>query len=426
MILPHPLNEEQQRRSQHYAYGFNTFNGLSYICVGDTILILFGVQLGLPNWVIATLGALYYFGYLLLPLGKPIAAKVGVAQCQSICWLLRNTVAILIASTAILVHYGWHRTAIAILLVGAFTFYGFRSAGIVLYTPFIAGYTPRNAVSRVLGHFYGFYYSASLTALVVIYLLLGWRSNVEVLAGIMVVGALFGITSVWFIRHIDEPASIQQSARRPLLPQLREMFHAPVILRQIVAVFLTSIAHILLFPMAMLTVKRGYGFGDHHALLFSICHTLGACFMSFVTAPVAGRIGPRNILIVAYALEIAVAFALGHAPDHASLVFMGAAFFVIGSNFICINNALGNYFIRTIPQEQQVVASIAVNCFSGAGAGLAGLAINSSLLHRFVPTNAIPEFRHLFLATTCILLPGLVFFLRMKPLPREQSVPKAN
>ncbi len=422
MILPHPLTEEQQRRSQHYAYGFNTFNGLSYICVGDTILILFGVQLGLPNWVIATLGALYYFGYLLLPLGKPIAARVGVAQCQSICWLLRNTTAIVIASTAILVHYGWHRTAIAILLCGAFTFYGFRAAGIVLATPFLAGYTPRDAVSRVLGLFTGCYYFASLTALAAIYLLLGWRSSVEVLAGIMVVGALFGITSTWFIRHIDEPAAIQQSARKPLLPQLRAMLHSPVVLRQIAAVFLTSTAHILLFPMAMLTVKRGYGFSNHHALLFSICHTLGACVMSFATAPVAGRIGPRNLLVIAYALEIAVAFALGHAPDHHSLAFMGTAFFVIGSNFICISNALGNYFIRSIPQEQHVVASIAVNCFSGAVAGLAGLAINSTLLHCFVPHNAIAEFRHLFLATACILLPGLLFFLRMRPLPREKPV----
>ena len=45
MIYPGPLTRLQQERSQRNYNIFNVINGLSYMCLGETVLILFAVQL---------------------------------------------------------------------------------------------------------------------------------------------------------------------------------------------------------------------------------------------------------------------------------------------------------------------------------------------------------------------------------------------
>ena len=57
MILGRPLTAAERRKSQRLYGAFNFGNGMSYMCLGENLLVLFATQLGAPNAVIALLGA---------------------------------------------------------------------------------------------------------------------------------------------------------------------------------------------------------------------------------------------------------------------------------------------------------------------------------------------------------------------------------
>ena len=102
MIYPGPLTRLQQERSQRNYNIFNVINGLSYMCLGETVLILFAVQLACPDYVVSTLGAMTFFGFLLLPLGKIATAHFGAARSQAVFWVARNLSALLVGSATLL------------------------------------------------------------------------------------------------------------------------------------------------------------------------------------------------------------------------------------------------------------------------------------------------------------------------------------
>ena len=56
MILNRTLTAEERRISQRCIEAFNFGNGMSYMCLGESILVLFAARLGAPNAVVALLG----------------------------------------------------------------------------------------------------------------------------------------------------------------------------------------------------------------------------------------------------------------------------------------------------------------------------------------------------------------------------------
>ena len=69
MIFQGPLSVARQHRSQKFYYIFNLINGLSYMCLGETVIILLAVKIKSPDAIVAVLGSMSFFGYLMLPLG---------------------------------------------------------------------------------------------------------------------------------------------------------------------------------------------------------------------------------------------------------------------------------------------------------------------------------------------------------------------
>ena len=49
MILGRQLTARERRRSQHLYCAFNFVNGMSYMCLGESLLVLFAVQLGMVS-----------------------------------------------------------------------------------------------------------------------------------------------------------------------------------------------------------------------------------------------------------------------------------------------------------------------------------------------------------------------------------------
>ena len=98
MIMNGPVPPERQAASKYNYKIFALINGLSYMCLGETVIILLAVQLNCKDYIVSALGAMLYFGFLLLPLGKIVTAHVGAAQSQGIFWVLRNISALIVAA----------------------------------------------------------------------------------------------------------------------------------------------------------------------------------------------------------------------------------------------------------------------------------------------------------------------------------------
>lgn len=424
MIFDEPLSPERQASSRRNFNIFNLINGLSYMCLGETVIILLAVRLHCPDSFIAALGAMLYFGYLLLPLGKITTARVGAASSQALFWVLRNVAALLVAASAVISLYWSQPFGMAVLLTGAFLFYGFRAAGVVMSQPLYGDITTNENRAAFLAATGGLFYCSCLIALTIISLLLHVSQSLWTLTGIIVVGATLGFSSSRFIRKVDETSHIRRSAAKPIRGELLMAFRNPVLRRQIMAGFAINLGVIMLVPVSMLTLKRGYGVSDTEALLYALVQFAASALMSFLAGRVAERIGPRHTILAAYALLLGVAVLWLCAPASFHWYYMILPFLLAGGATVSMSNSMIHYFLQTVPVENRVGSSMFIAVINGSGAGLAGMLLAGSLLRNTVESGVsfggLAGYRLYFLGAVLVLSPGLWIIRRLKPLPLEK------
>ena len=167
MIYDRPLTEEQRRISQKNYNYFSAVNGASYMCLGETVIILFAVKLHAPNSIVAVIGAMMFLGFLLLPLGVIRTGQVGAARSQADFWVCRNVAALLVAVSALVLPLS-QGLAWGMLLLGSFLFYGFRAAGVVMSQPLIGDISSNLDRARLIARSTGLFYAFGLAAMVTI------------------------------------------------------------------------------------------------------------------------------------------------------------------------------------------------------------------------------------------------------------------
>ncbi len=422
MILKGPLSAAQQASSQRNYNIYNAINGLSYMCLGETVLILLAVQLECPDYFISALGAMIYFGYLLLPLGKVVAARIGAAKSQSIFWMARNAAALMVASAPLFCFFGLRPLAMALLLIGAFLFYGFRAAGLVMSQPLIGEITDDLTRPRVIAVSIGLFYLSCLFALLAISLLLRLNSSLWVLTVIIVIGACCGFTASRYISRIDETESLRSSARKPIFQDCLAVFRDTTLRRLILSGFLVNLAIIMTVPVSMLALKRGYQVNDTDALLFALVQ-FGACAgMSFLSGKIAVSIGPRKMILIAYAGMMLIGILWLCAPATRENGYLCLPFLVAGSVFVGSSNAITHYFLQTTPPERRVAGSIFISLMTGVGAGISGMVLAGLLLKWCTGEAAgTPDgYQAYFAVVTLLLAPGFWLIRRLPPLPLEK------
>ncbi len=420
MIYDRPLTEEQRRISQKNYNYFSAVNGASYMCLGETVIILFAVKLHAPNSIVAVIGAMMFLGFLLLPLGVIRTGQVGAARSQADFWVCRNVAALLVAVSALVLPLS-QGLAWGMLLLGSFLFYGFRAAGVVMSQPLIGDISSNLDRARLIARSTGLFYAFGLAAMVTISLILRAYDNLWVLVGVIVAGACFGVTASTFIRRIDETSSIRRSAQSPLLPQLRAAFYDPTLRRQIYAGFMVNLGIIMMAPIAILTMKRGYGVSDTQAILFSVIQFAASIAATQISGKVTEKIGPRKVAIYAYSLIFPVCLFFLAAPGTIRSVWMWGLFILpfalIGSMVVSAQNAMVHYFLMAVPKERQVASSMFISVVTGAAAGVTGMVVASGILKiaERLFGNGLAMYRAYFVGAGVLFLAGLILVVRLVP-----------
>ncbi|MGI5868057.1 MAG: MFS transporter [Kiritimatiellia bacterium] len=436
MILEQELTLEQRKRSQRNINAFNAVNGLSYMCVGETLMILLALKLGFSDVVTAVLGGMMFFGFVLLPLGKVVSARVGGARSQAVFWVARNFAALVVASSALWKHFGLSALALICLVGGAFFFYGFRAAGVVMSQPLLGDISTDEERPRFIATNSALFYAACFVALIAISVVLKISETLLAIALIIVAGSALGVFASTFLRRVDETGAIRDSARRPVVHEMVEALRDSSFRRLLLGSFVNNLSLVMLAPVSVLFIKRGHGVSDTGALLFSLLQYGSAALASIAVAKITPRIGPRKTLILAYSLMLVTAVLWSFAPDvfTAAMSLAALLFALAGATRVTSENSVTHYFLQTVSAERRVSATMLMNMVTGVGAGAIGMLLSGGLLHclgRGVDPSAtgavmIPVYRRYFALAFALLLPGLFCLLRMVPLPMEKRRQKRS
>lgn len=383
MIFDTPLTEQQRKRSQLNYNRFCLINGASYMCLGETVIVLFANKLEAPNAVLACLGAMLYLGFILLPLGIHHAGKVGAARSQADFWICRNISALIVASSSFVMLFN-HTLAWCVLMLGAFLFYGCRGAGLVMAQPLIGDITCDEDRAKFLGESCARFYIAAVFSLTIVSLILAWNNDLWIISSIIVAGAIMGVMASTFIRKIDETATLSESARKPFLPQMFTTFKDVVLRRQIYAGIVLNFAYIMISSMSVAALKRSYGISDTRAIIFATVQFAASIVSSKLNGSVARLLGPRKQAIYCYLLTFPVCiFWLVLPPtfSHPAMeILFCIPFFLLGLYQVFYTNALIHYFLQSVPKERQVAGIMFINILAGVLSSLIAMPTAAAIL----------------------------------------------
>ena len=425
MILNRPLTLREMEASQRFYNLYSAVNGMSYMCLGDTVVILFALRLKCPDIVVTALGAMVYAGFLFLPLGKWMTARTGAVRSQADFWVLRNLSSLVIAAAAPLAAWGCPGAAVFLILSGSLMFYGFRAAGVVMLQQLIGEVCPPGTRGRVIARSWMFFYAAGFLTLVVITVLLRLRPGTGTICGVIIAGAALGIASSFFMRSMCETGEIRNAARRPIFREYRRVLGLPAVRQQICAGIVCYVALILTVPISLLTVKKGFLAADTQALIFSMVQLFSSVPASYLQSRISDRFGGKVMIVCGYLLICLLAFYWLVVPAGFSWGFLLAPFLIAACGSVCIHNALAQYFLETVSKRAQVSASIFISIASGVVAGLLGLASGGLLLRIAAALNGssrpLATYRIYFFAVLLLLAALSTLIFRLDD-PRKKKV----
>ena len=418
MIYPGPLNREQRLKTQKNYCRFNLINGAAYMCLGETIIVLFAIKLNAPNGMVASLSACIYFAFIMLPLGKLVAGKVGAARSQAVFWTIRNFVAVGVAASSLTAYFGFHTLALVQIFVGACLFYGLRAAGVVMAQPFIGDMTTESERPQLLGNSAAQFYIGSVCSLLMIWALLSWNESIAMITGIIVWGAMLGLTSTYFIRQMDESPAMIQAARRPLMNEFRRVWQIAEIRKLLPAMFTVTLSLIMIGAVSMLCVKRGLGVSDKAALYFSLIQFLSCCGVSYLSATVLRRFGARKSLFMSFGVILAVGVLWLAAPLQMNYIYVSILFVLIGGASVTSMNATTTYYLQITPEKFRVAASMLTSVVTSVLAGVAGMFLSSNAFRvidaKLITWEPMNRFK-VYFAFALILLSALSFTVWQLP-----------
>lgn len=428
MIFDGPVPVERQKSSQRNYVIFLLFNGFAYMCLGETVILLIAIRLGSPDVVVSALGAMMFLSFLLLPLGKEVASRVGAARSQSFFWVARNVAGLCVALAVPVSLYASRLVAEIMILFGGFFFYGFRAAGVIFSQPLLGGITSPSERAAFLSKSNSVSGLTSCIALVLVAVTCQLTESVWALMAIVLCGSCMGVTSSRFILGIDESSVLRDSAKKPLLEEIRLALGEEVVRRQVAGSFCTNLAIILLTPTSLITVKRGFGVSDGNAVIFSIAQWVAALGGSWAASKGTRKLGPRRVAILTYLMILSIVpvwFFLTTFAGSVPKIALFIPFLIAGASFFALNNSMAHYFLQTVEEKKRVAVSLLIYTVSGAGSGLAALGITSfsfGALEKLFGAPSPETYRIYFLLAGMILICGLPVLSSLRPLPVEKRM----
>ena len=410
------ISNRDMERSQRLYMTFSVFNALSFICLADSVFILFALKMGCPDYVVAVFGAFMYLGNLAMFLAREMIARMGSSKTIVIFWIFRNLAGYLAASAPFFI--GLSRlTAMSVLVFASLIFYLGRSGGVLAMQPLVGEITfPDKRGKFVSGVYLAYNTMAVLGFSVLIYLFRN-ESDIGLFQMILLTGATLGLASTVFIYNVKETDTPRISAGLPIKNELRKILKNPVYGKLLIANILVFSGLVVVVPTSMLALKEGYQLPNYQALFFSLIQFSGGILIAYVSRLLSDETGPRPLIILYFCLLSLISLFWIAAPEELNLFYIFIVFLLCGCCAMGIPLVLFNYFLAAVKPEDRVGASLFISISAGVCAGLAGAVFGSGtlkVLHLFHFAAPLDLYRVYFGVILILLTPGIYFISKLK------------
>jgi len=167
----------------------------------------------------------------------------------------------------------------------------------------------------------------------------------------------------------------------------------------------------------MLALKRGYGISDIYALLYSLVQFSASIAANWLLTRIADRFGGRAMTIAGFCGFPLIALYWIVTPRFFCWPLLILPFLLCPCGTVVTANSLQQYFLSTVPKEQQVAGSMMISVGTGVIAGLSGMFLSGGLLKlsAFCSSGVALNTYRLYFLFVLIILPVLgVFVLRLE------------
>jgi MFS family permease len=417
MIIQGKLSLAQQAAGRKYWHIFNILNATAFACAADNVLYLFALEIGCPQYIIPLIASFMYIGFLAMPAGKLLVAKIGAAYSVTVFWILRSFFALLSALSPFFIAAFGINAGIIALLVGALGFFLCRSAGIVAVNPLLGEFTLPEQRGRFTSDIFRNFNIVSLLGLVVISIVMKKYPSRETFQIIISCGVLTGFISAFVASRIAETELPRESAGIQIWASLKEAARNRTGRKLIMANIAVMSGIVLVLPISITAVKAGYGISDSSALICAIIQFGGGILIASVGGVLSNHSGPRPMILLAFSLLIISALLWIAAPAEFHFAYAGLIFLLNGAAGMGAPMALTHYLLNIIPDKDRLGYSLFISMTAGICAGIFSFAVGGGLL-KLIPAldySGMEVFKVYF---TVIIFLLFVFLLTIMTLDR--------
>jgi MFS family permease len=407
------LRPRQQAIGRRLYTWFARMNGISMMCLAENVLILYALEMGMPEWLVGVLGS---FMFLTMPFtltGRKFVARWGGVRTASLMWIGRNSCALVMAAAPLVASVSSPMVGVGLLLLASLSFYVFRSIGIVGLMPLVGELTTDANRGQFLARNTFNFNLFNLLTMIAVVLAMRFMPSIETFQGIIVVGSMCGFIAAAVISRVAEAPVLQQSARQPIGKAYREVLDNRRMKRLMVAQAMGVAAIVVVVPLSMAAVKKGYGTGDDMALILALVHISGGMAVNLFSSIVIDHTGPRPMILLCGGLLMVSCLMWVFAPPDFVLPYGVIIFLLNGAGMFGMQMSLMHYMLAAVPSEQRVPMSLLFNLSKGLSAGLAGAIIGSGLIRalQFWGMDNLLLYRWYF-GTVFVMLVGVLAVMR--------------
>jgi len=384
MIVQGKLSLKNQAKGRRYWHIFNILNAMSFVCVADSVLYLFALEIGCPQYIIPVIASFMYLGFLAMPLGKLLTARVGAGYTIAIFWTLRSLFALVsVASPFVIAEFGT-KAGIVTLLLGTLGFFVSRSAGIVAINPVLGEITLSEQRGKFTALIFRNFNLVALIGLALISIVMKKYASQQTFQIIISCGVVAGFFSAFVASRIKETSLPKESAQDPIWGSLKAAFKNNMGRKLIFANIAVMSGIVLVLPISITAVKTGYNVTDSTALICALIQFGGGILIASISGIVSTHSGPRPVMLVAFSMLIISALLWIVAPVEFSIYHAGLIFALNGAAGMGTPMALTHYFLNTVSAKDRIGYSLFISMISGTIAGLFSFVVGSGLL-KFIP-----------------------------------------
>ena len=416
MAKENKISNADRARGQSLYMTFSVFNALSFICLADSLFILFALKMGCPDYIVAVFGAFMYLGNVAMFLARRLMARIGASKTIFVFWVLRNLVGLL-AATAPFFNKISPVLGISVLTFSSLMFYLCRSGGVLGMQPLVGEITFPDKRGKFVSNVYLAYNLMAVLGFAGLIYLFKEESTIGLFQGIIVTGALLGLASTVFIYRVKESDTPKKSAGLPIKNELKKIFKNSVYKKLLLANILTFASIVIIVPTSMLALKEGYLLPNYQALFFSLIQFAGGILIAYVSRLLSDETGPRPLIILYYCLLSVIAVFWIFAPGELNWFYVFIIFLLCGCCFMGIPLVLLNYFLAAVKAEDRVGVNLFISISSGVCAGVAGIILGSGtlkILHYFDFSEPLDLYRIYFGIVLLFLLPAIYFIAKLE------------